>query len=283
MDKRQKTGKNQRAGDKSAWKKALRRAWTEAGMTYGYLAVFLAGILFFLWFAGPVAAGIFNIGNVTGMVLSLLLTGYGWFHGRVHTFVRDLWQGRGGKILLAAVAVAAAAVFVTAAAETVGMIRSAANRPPDNTTAVVLGCSVKGERPSTILWERIRAAYRYLSENPEAVCVLSGGQGKGEAISEAECMYRYLTDMGIDGERLLIEDASTTTEENLRFSMELLKERGIEGEITIVTSEFHEYRANAMAKRLGIVSYSTPSHTFLLYLPTYYVRELYGILYYMLR
>lgn len=261
-------------------KKALRRLWTEAEMTYGYLAALLAGILFFLWFAGPVFAGILNIGNVTGMVVSLLLAGYGWFHGRVHAFVSALWQGKGGKVLLAAFFLAAAAVFVTAAAETAGMIRAAANRPPENTTAVVLGCSVKGERPSTVLWERINAAYRYLSENPEAVCVLSGGQGIGEDISEAECMYRYLTKKGIDGDRLLLEDASTTTEENLRFSMELLKEHGIEGDITIVTSEFHEYRANETAERLGIKSYSTPSHTFFLYLPTYYVRELYGILYY---
>ena len=167
--------------------------------------------------------------------------------------------------------------------ETVCIVRSALHRPPENTTAVVLGCSVKGERPSRILEERLEAAYDYLEQNPEAFCVLSGGQGPGEDISEAECMYRYLTERGIAPERLILEDASTTTEENLKYSAALLEERGIGGDITIVTSEFHEYRANQVAERLGITSYSTPSHTFFVYLPTYYVRELYGILYYMIR
>ncbi len=145
---------------------------------------------------------------------------------------------------------------------------------------MVLGCSVKGERPSRVLSERLCAAYEYLNRNPKAVCVLSGGQGDGEEISEAECMYRYLTGRGIDGARLLLEDRSTTTAENLQYSMELLQQHGIDGPVTIITSEFHEYRANQTAKRLGITSYSTPSRTFFLYLPTFYVRELYGILYY---
>lgn len=138
----------------------------------------------------------------------------------------------------------------------------------------------QGERPSRVLNERLCAAYEYLNRNPKAVCVLSGGQGDGEEISEAECMYRYLTGRGIDGARLLLEDRSTTTAENLQYSMELLQQHGIDGPITIITSEFHEYRANQTAKRLGITSYSTPSRTFFLYLPTFYVRELYGILYY---
>ena len=96
-------------------------------------------------------------------------------------------------------------------------------------------------------------------------------------------MYRYLTEKGIEPERLLREDASTNTKENLLFSKKLLEESGFSGDITIVTSEFHAYRAAKTAERLGINSYSTPSHTFFLYLPTYYVRELYGILYYIIQ
>lgn len=255
----------------------------EKKMNQIYVMLMAAGGIFFLWFVGPMFGGICNIGNLTGALLSALLFLYGIFHERVHLFVRGAWQHRGGKAGLIIVALLAVCVLVTAVIETAGMVLAAANRPPENTTAVVLGCSVKGSRPSTILKERMDAAYAYLTENPDAVCVLSGGQGKGEDISEAECMYRYLTEKGIPGERLLLEDASTTTEENLLFSMELLEEQGISGEITIITSEFHEYRANKTAERLGITSYSTPSHTFFLYLPTYYVRELYGILYYMIR
>lgn len=240
--------------------------------------------VFFLWFAAPlIGRGILNIGNLTGILVFGLLLYDGFRYKRVHAWLGNAWQSRGGKIVLVCLLVLCACAFVTALVETVGIVRVAMHRPPENVTAVVLGCSVKGERPSRILEERLEAAYDYLEENPEAVCVLSGGQGPGEDISEAECMYRYLTDKGIAPERLLKEDASTTTEENLKYSMALLEEHGISGEITIVTSEFHEYRANKVAERLGITSYSTPSHTFFLYLPTYYVRELYGILYYMMR
>ena len=74
----------------------------------------------------------------------------------------------------------------------------------------------------------------------------------------------------------MFEDASSNTEENLRFSGELLEEHGLSGDITIVTSEFHAYRAQKTAERLGMNGYSTPSRTFFLYLPTYYVRSSMG-------
>lgn len=241
------------------------------------------GVVFIVWFVAPLFAnGLVNLGTVTGIGIGILLLIYGLWMGRIHRLISVVWQKGGGRVVLSLAAVIVAAIVVTAAAETVLMVRAAAKKPPANTTAVVLGCSVKGTRPSLILAERLEAAYDYLIENPKAVCVLSGGQGAGEDITEAECMYRYLTAKGISAERLILEDKSTNTEENLRYTKELLKEQGLGNEITIVTSEFHEYRANATAEKLGFVSYSTPSWTHLLYLPTYYVRELYGILYYMI-
>ncbi|MBO5069490.1 MAG: YdcF family protein [Roseburia sp.] len=241
------------------------------------------GVVFIVWFVAPLFAnGLVNLGTITGIGIGALLLIYGLFMGRVHRFLAGVWQKSGGKVALSFVAIIVAAIVVAAAIETVLMVRAATKEPPANTTAVVLGCSVKGTRPSRILAERLEAAYEYLIENPEAVCVLSGGQGAGEDITEAECMYRYLIAKGISAERLIKEDKSTNTEENLRYTKELLEELGLGNEITIVTSEFHEYRANVTAEKLGFVSYSTPSWTHLLYLPTYYVRELYGILYYMI-
>lgn len=241
--------------------------------------IMAVGAVFFLWFFIP-AFVVVNIGNITGMAVSALVLLYGIFYRQVQDVAGRLWQTRGGRAGLSALGMVLLFILLIVTVETAGMIRSAANRAPENTTAVVLGCSVKGERPSRVLSERLCAAYEYLNRNPKAMCVLSGGQGDGEEISEAECMYRYLTGRGIDGARLLLEDRSTTTAENLQYSMELLQQNGIDGPVTIITSEFHEYRANQTAKRLGITSYSTPSRTFFLYLPTFYVRELYGILYY---
>lgn len=248
-----------------------------------HIVITAVGAIFFLWFAIPLIAGIINIGNMTGMIISAMLAGYGFFYRMVHMWIAKIWQQNVGKVALSVVLVVAAAVAFVVVVETVCIVRAAMHHPPTNTTAVLLGCKVNGTTPSTVLAERIEAAYDYLMENPQAACVLSGGKGDGEDISEAECMYRSLTKKGIAPERLILEDKSTTTEENLNFSKELLKEHGIEGSITIVTSEFHEYRANKTAERLGIKSYSTPSATFFIYLPTYYVRELYGILYYMVR
>lgn len=249
-----------------------------------HMAIAVAGAVFFIWFALPLALkGIVNSGNLTGMAVSAFLLFYGIFYRKVHTFAGEVRQKPDGKIAAGFLLLLALAVVCIVVAETIGMVRIAANRPPANTTAVVLGCKVKGTVPSRVLAERLDAAYVYLTQNSEARCVLSGGQGTDEEISEAECMYRYLTGKGISAKRLLREEKSTTTEENLRYSAQLLAREGMDGAITIVTSEFHEYRANETAKRLGITSYSTPSRTGLLYLPTYYVRELYGILYYRLR
>lgn len=239
------------------------------------------GSMLLLLFAAPLLTrGIINIGTVTGVLLSGLLIFYGRFMGTVHEKIRAAAGTPVGKIVLVTAGLLAAVILLTAAAETVLMAKAASNHPPKNTTAVVLGCKVRGTKPSRILQERLDAAYEYLVENEEAVAILSGGKGADEDISEAQCMFEYLTAKGIDKDRLLMEASSTTTRENLIFSKEILRERGLGEKITIITSDFHEYRACDMAEKLGLESYSTPAHTFFVYLPTYYVRELYGILYY---
>ena len=73
---------------------------------------------------------------------------------------------------------------------------------------IVLGAHVDGTRMTLALLERTRRALLYLEENPGTRAVLSGGKGDGERISEAEAMYRYLTEHGIDGGRLIREERS---------------------------------------------------------------------------
>lgn len=246
--------------------------------------VAVLGATFFLWFALPfVMKGIINIGNITGMLLSVMICGYGICHARVHVWMAEIWQNEMGRGMVIAVSLLVFCVIVCIMKLTIGMVRAASNHPPKDTTVIVLGCRVKGGRLSRVLQERLDTAYEYLVENPECCCVLSGGKVRGENVSEAVCMYQYLTAKGIAEERLILEDKSSNTKENLQFSYDILKESGITGAVTIVTSEFHAYRAHKEAERLGIQSYSTPSHTFFLYLPTYYVRELYGIVFYMLK
>ena len=129
-----------------------------------------------------------------------------------------------------------------------------------------------------MLMERLEAAYDYLTEHEDSACVLSGGQGPGESISEAECMYRYLVAKGIDPARLYREDRSTDTKENLMFSKQVIEENGLYPVIAITTSEFHEYRAGQIAKSLDMEYGAVSGRTAIWLFPTYYVRELYAIL-----
>ena len=92
---------------------------------------------------------------------------------------------------------------------------------------LVLGCRVYGARPSRLLRWRADRAAKYLKAHPQSVAVLSGGQGRDEAISEAEAMRRLLTQAGIAPSRLLLEDKSTSTQENIAFSGEILAKNGL--------------------------------------------------------
>ena len=220
-----------------------------------------------------------NIGNATGIAVALLLIVYGLFFGAIN---RAIGKGLKHKVLRYLVYFAGAIVgtiLVLVIVLTTLMLRAMANEPKGHETLVVLGCRVYGETPSLSLRERLEAAYLYLEEHPDVYCVVSGGQGDGENISEAECMYRYLTERGIEGTRIFIEDASTTTRENLEFSLEVVRENHLPSEIAIVTSEYHQYRASLVAKELGLENTAVCGETAKWLLPTFYIRELYGILY----
>ena len=128
---------------------------------------------------------------------------------------------------------------------------------------VVLGAKVNKDGPSVSLWDRICAAYEYLDAHPYVTAVLSGGQGTDEPITEAECMYRELVALGIDPKRLWIEDAATSTWENMTFSLELIEEKtGLRPEkLGILSSEYHLFRASLFAKACGVEFVGIPART----------------------
>ena len=118
---------------------------------------------------------------------------------------------------------------------------------------IVLGAGVNGTKPSLSLHDRMTGAYDYLTAHPDCIAVVSGGQGPGEDITEAQCMYDWLTAKGIAPERIFMEDKSTNTLENLRFSMEIINELPIdEPVIGLVSSEYHLHRAKRLAEYVGI-------------------------------
>lgn len=119
---------------------------------------------------------------------------------------------------------------------------------------VVLGAGVNGTEPSLSLRTRLDAALAYLEDNPDIPVVLTGGTGYGEEISEARCMYDYLTAHGVDSGRLILEDQAGNTAENFAFSKELLAQRGVDparDRIAVVTNDFHIARSRLIAARQG--------------------------------
>lgn len=222
----------------------------------GYYGLMLAvGMDFsFIWLAGGV----------------VLAGGGGWIRfARIHGLHLPGAVKVTGGILLAA------GLVLFLALE--GLILSKMNEKGEEHLdyVIVLGAQVRGDVPSKALYRRIRKAEEYLKKNPETVAVLSGGKGNGENISEAQAMYDCLVEAGIEEERLLIEDKSTSTVENLEFSAELI---GKEAKTGIISQNFHIYRALKLARHqgytnvCGIAASSEP-----VYQPHFMVREAFAI------
>jgi uncharacterized SAM-binding protein YcdF (DUF218 family) len=120
---------------------------------------------------------------------------------------------------------------------------------------IVLGAQMKNSGPSVALRYRLDATIEYMEKNKNTKCIVSGGQGSNEPVSEAEGMEKYLIEHGIDVSRIIKEDKSTSTKENFDFSMKVvdLKDK----KVGIVTNNFHTYRARAIAKKCGLEDVST--------------------------
>lgn len=117
---------------------------------------------------------------------------------------------------------------------------------------VILGCQINPWGPSVLLQDRLDKALDYLEDHPDMTVVVSGGQGPDEHISEAQCMYDYLTEHGVDEEQILLEDRSSNTVENLRYTMELLADEGYDttADMVVVSNGFHLTRVRMLWSRV---------------------------------
>lgn len=233
-----------------------------------YLLLIFFIISFIIFLLPFLLKGILNIGNIAGMIVSLSCFLIIFFNKPLHHLIFS-------KIMLSFIIILLAIISTCS----YKILTNMNILPQEETTVVVLGCRVKNKKPSLALKERLDKTYQYLNENPKLQCILSGGQGANEEISEAKCMYQYLVSKGIDPHRLYQEDKSTSTRENILFSYQLIKKENLSKEITIITNEFHEYRAQTIARRLNIKSYAISAHTAWWLFPTYFVREIFGIVY----
>lgn len=240
-----------------------RRYWIPAAVCglLGVLIYFLAfGYQFSAFLLLLIAAGILTFGVVDAL-RRRFPCGMKWLR----------------RILLAGLCLVLAAMLVTSV--WIGVCASGADAPEAD-YLVVLGAGVNGSVPSLSLRERLDAALAYLQQYPGSRAVLSGGRGSGENLTEAQCMFDWLTARGIAPERLLKEEKATSTQENLRFSLEMIEaDSGVRPQqVAVVSSEYHLCRAELYAAQLGVTALGVPAHTSWLSLRiNYQIREIFGV------
>ena len=138
---------------------------------------------------------------------------------------------------------------------------------------IVLGAQVKESGPSVVLRYRLDRAVSYLKENDNTLVIVSGGQGANEKATEASVMKEYLVNNGINENRIIIEDKSNTTKENLINSKKIIRDNK---SIGIVTNNFHMYRALLIGKKYKVKAVGIPSKSNSYYLPNNLLREVFA-------
>lgn len=231
-----------------------------------------------LLFIIPICVGIFSIGNIIGIIICLFIIFCLLYYHNIKSKIHMLAKNRLAKILMIIIACIICFALLCTIILSYFMIKAVNNPPPDNSTVIVLGCKVNGENPSTMLKKRLETALDYLNTHIEAVCIVSGGQGRGEDISEAQAMKEYLIKNGILTSRIYMEDKSHNTSQNIEFSKKIIEENNLSSDIAVVTDGFHELRASIIAKEYNLKAYSVPANTPWYAFLTYYIRELLALM-----
>jgi len=185
---------------------------------------------------------------------------------------------RAQKRVSAVLAVLIVLALVLFAGVTGQVVAGSMARPaPDAGYVLVLGARVKENGPSVLLNYRIEKAAEYLEANENAVAILCGGQGSNEPMSEAQAMHDALVARGIDEARLIMEDKSTSTEENIEFAKAFIDDP--EAEVVVTTTGYHIYRALRTARALGLSHVSgNPAKCAWITPLNYYTREFFAVL-----
>jgi len=226
---------------------------------------FVLGFLFLVW------AAFMKFALIGYGVSALVLAGVGlviWLYTFLH---------KKPRIVLTVLLVIFAAVFTTAE---IPVVRASAGTPgAEADYLIVLGAGVNGSVPSLSMVNRLTAARDYLNAHPACIAIVTGGQGTGEDITEARAMTDWLTEQGIDPSRIIAEERATSTAENLEFSFALIPDAA-NARIAVCSSEYHLYRAEQMAEKLGYSVSGVPGTTTKpVLMVNYFIREGFGVIY----
>ena len=222
-----------------------------------------------VWFCLPIAHGGFRLGAafgvcVCGLGIALLLC-----------YNRLVQAGGWRRRCARALAICYALGLCWSGALTGLMFSAQLRTPPPGANVMVLGAQIySAERMGVSLTGRVDRAAAYLLENPEALCIVTGGQGGDEPCPESLTQKNALMRRGIDEKRIYMEAKSHNTRENMVYAMEIAEREGLSTEIAVVTQGFHMFRALQLAESAGFTPYSLVADTDPILFPEYYGREL---------
>lgn len=209
----------------------------------------------------------FNIGLVPVALLGVVLLVYGIFLDKL-PFI---------KVISTLLAAGLSVIIVFASF--LAIYGRNDNATYNEKTVIVLGCGIRGERVSVGLAKRLNKAYEYHLQNPEATIIVSGGQGPQEDIPEALAMKRYLVSKGVPEDRIIMEDKSTSTITNFKYSHEIMKEKGLpDDSVVFVTNGYHVYRGASYAKAEGLTVTHLGTDIIWYTIPMNYMREMLAVL-----
>jgi len=258
-------------GEKPKW--YIPQKWKDISILRKLIMILSAALALFSML--PLAVGVISPGILPPVMIAAF-----FFACALYWPLIDGCESTLGNILIAVTAVCVLAGVTYLSFVSGKMISASANVLPEDrgdVTVVVLGCKINGDQPSRMLHARLEKASEFLLEHPQAHCIVTGGKGSDEDYPEAYVMKNYLVSKGISPMRIIMEDKSTSTLENITFAAELAEIYNCHERFLIVTDRFHQYRAVSTANDLGIVSYALNVETVWYLAMPYWFREMAAI------
>jgi len=205
-----------------------------------------------------------TIGFALQLVLALFIVAYAVFFNRIHRNVHiGLW--------LCSLIPITFVLFLF----TYGNISNATH---EEDVVIVLGAGIMGENVTRPLAHRLNTAFELWQQNPDTYIIVTGGLGNRATITEAEAMARFLYRRGVPREKILLEELSTSTYENLTFAKEILNIHFPDGfSAVLVTNDFHIYRAVQTARAVGLDVTRKGAYTDWYTWPVNYLREMLAV------
>lgn len=126
------------------------------------------------------------------------------------------------------------------------------NRIVGDETLIIPGAQIISDKSSIGLKLRLDKSFEILKKFPDIKCIVTGGQGSDEDYPESYVMKKYLIEKGISADRIFMEDKSTDTIQNFKYSKDIILEKSLNKNIIITTNSFHAYRCEIIAKKFGL-------------------------------